>query len=119
MVILTKNFLQCRDTQKIVYIFDQGRHFNKAVCINISKPLLPNCGEMACVEEYLHTFGNSDITIVHLNVAKRLIVNGKMTGMLPIIKQLIVPFLGHHCMMLVTGHGYRSFLSPQMTFLLK
>ena len=47
--------------------------FNKAVQGNISKPLrhlyinfdvntLRNCAEMACVEEYLHTFGNSDIT---------------------------------------------------------
>ena len=46
-----------------MYIFDQGKHFNKDVCKNISKLLLPNCGEMACVEEYLHTFGNSDIAI--------------------------------------------------------
>ena len=48
--------------------------FNKAVQENIPKPLrnlyinfdvntLRNCGEMACVEEHLHTFGNSDITI--------------------------------------------------------
>ena len=47
--------------------------FNKAVQGNIPKPLknlyikfdvntLRHCGEMACVEEYLHTFGNSDIT---------------------------------------------------------
>ena len=47
--------------------------FNKAVQGNISKPLrnlyinfdvnmLGHCAEMACVEEYLHTFGNSDIT---------------------------------------------------------
>ena len=33
------------------------------MCKNISKPLLLKCGEMACVEEYLHTFGNSDIAI--------------------------------------------------------
>ena len=43
--------------------------FNKAVQGNIPKPLknlyikfdvntLRHCGEMACVEEYLHTFGN-------------------------------------------------------------
>ena len=47
--------------------------FNKAVQGNMPKPLrnlyikfdvntLRHCGEMACVEEYLHTFGNSDIT---------------------------------------------------------
>ena len=47
--------------------------FNKAVHENIPKPLrnlyinfdvntLRHCAEMACVEEYLHTFGNSDIT---------------------------------------------------------
>ena len=46
--------------------------FNKAVQGNISKPLrnlytkfdvntLRHCGEMAWVEEHLHTFGNSDI----------------------------------------------------------
>ena len=45
--------------------------FNKAVQGNMLKPLrnfyinfdvntLRHCGEMACVEEYLHTFGNSD-----------------------------------------------------------
>ena len=49
--------------------------FNKVVQGNIPKPLrnlyitfdvntLRHCGEMACVEESLHTFGNSDITIV-------------------------------------------------------
>ena len=49
--------------------------FNKAVQGNILKPLknlyikfdvntLRHCGEMACVEEYLHTFGNSDITTI-------------------------------------------------------
>ena len=48
--------------------------FNKAVQGNMPKPLrnlyikfdvntLRHCGEMACVEEYLHTFGNSDITM--------------------------------------------------------
>ena len=47
--------------------------FNKAVQGNIPKPLrnlyikfdvntLTHCGEVACVEEYLHTFGNSGIT---------------------------------------------------------
>ena len=54
--------------------------FNKAVQGNIPKPLknlyikfdvntLRHCGEMACVEEYLHTFGNSDITTIILYYA--------------------------------------------------
>ena len=52
--------------------------FNKLVCTNIAKPLrnfhaqfdvntLRYWGEMACVEEHLHTFGNSDIAIVSMN----------------------------------------------------
>ena len=53
--------------------------FNKAVQGNIPRPLrklyvkfdvntLRHCGEMACVEEYLHTFENSDITIQSLGI---------------------------------------------------
>ena len=51
--------------------------FNKAVEGNIPKSLrnlyikfdvntLRHCGEMPCVEEYLHTFGDSDITTTGL-----------------------------------------------------
>ena len=53
--------------------------FNKAVQGNIPIPLrnlytnfdvntLRGCGEMACVEEQLHTFGNPDITILGLEI---------------------------------------------------
>ena len=60
-------------TKKLCVVLIEADIFNKAVQGNIPKPLknlyikfdvntLRHCGEMACVEEYLHTFGNSDIT---------------------------------------------------------
>ena len=55
--------------------------FNTAVQTNIPKPLyikfvvntLRYCGEMACVEENLHTFGNSDITIYRFDLCAKLL----------------------------------------------
>ena len=52
--------------------------FNKAVQGNIPKPLrnlhinfdVRHCAEMVCVEEHLHTFGNSDITMVSLSMSQ-------------------------------------------------
>ena len=67
----------CREVarcdKKLCVVLIEADIFNKAVQGNIPKPLrnlyikvdvntLRHCGEMACVEEYLHTFGNSDIT---------------------------------------------------------
>ena len=57
----------------LVLVLIKADIFNKAVQGNIPTPLrnlytrfdvntLRHCGEMACVEEHLHTFGNSDIT---------------------------------------------------------
>ena len=65
-------------TKKLCVVLIEADIFNKAVQGNIPKPLknlyikfdvntLRHCGEMACVEEYLHTFGNSDITIMALD----------------------------------------------------
>ena len=62
-----------RRDKKLCVVLIEADIFNKAVQGNIPKPLknlyikfdvntLRHCGEMACVEEYLHTFGNSDIT---------------------------------------------------------
>ena len=62
-----------RCDKKLCVVLIEADIFNKAVQGNIPKPLknlyikfdvntLRHCGEMACVEEYLHTFGNSDIT---------------------------------------------------------
>ena len=59
--------------KKLCVVLIEADIFNKAVQGNIPIPLrnlytnfdvntLRGCGEMACVEEYLHTFGNSDIT---------------------------------------------------------
>ena len=64
-----------RCDKKLCVVLIEADIFNKAVQGNIPKPLknlyikfdvntLRHCGEMACVEEYLHTFGNSDITTV-------------------------------------------------------
>ena len=61
--------------QKIVFTFDRGRYFNKAVQVNMSKPLrnlyikldvntFKHWEEMAGVEENLQTFGNSDILLI-------------------------------------------------------
>ena len=62
-----------RCDKKLCVVLIEADIFNKAVQGNIPKPLKNlyikfdvntprHCGEMACVEEYLHTFGNSDIT---------------------------------------------------------
>ena len=62
-----------RCDKKLCVVLIEADIFNKAVQGNIPQPLknlyikfdvntLRHCGEMACVEEYLHTFGNSDIT---------------------------------------------------------
>ena len=62
-----------RCDKKLCVVLIEADIFNKAVQGNIPKPLrnlyikfdvdtLRHCGEMACVEEHLHTFGNSDIT---------------------------------------------------------
>ena len=56
---------------KLCVVLIEADIFNKAVQGNIPKPLKNlyiklHCGEMACVEEYLHTFGNSDITTLVL-----------------------------------------------------
>ena len=49
-----------------MFSLDRGRYY-KAVQGNMPKPLrnvntLRHCEEIACVEEHLHTSGNSDIT---------------------------------------------------------
>ena len=59
-------------TKKLCVILIEAGIFNKAMQGNTPKPLrnfytkfdvniLTPCGEMAWVEAYLHTFGNSDI----------------------------------------------------------
>ena len=68
----------CREVascdKKLCVVLSEADIFNKAVQGNIPKPLknlcikfdvntLGHCGEMACVEKHLHTFGNSDTTI--------------------------------------------------------
>ena len=66
-----------RCDKKLCVVLIEADIFNKAVQGNIPKPLrnlyikfdvntLRYCGEMARVEEYLHTFGNSDITTLVL-----------------------------------------------------
>ena len=63
---------------KLSVVLIEADIFNKAVEGNIPKPLrnlyikfdvntLRHCGEMPCVEEYLHTFGDSDITRLKLS----------------------------------------------------
>ena len=70
-----------RCDKKLCVVLIEADIFNKAVQGNIPKPLknlyikfdvntLRHCGEMACVEEYLHTFGNSDITTLYLDAGK-------------------------------------------------
>ena len=64
-----------RCDKKLCIVLIKADIFNKTVQGNILKPLrklyikfdvntLRHCGEMARVEEYLPTFGNSDITIL-------------------------------------------------------
>ena len=68
-----------RCDKKLCVVLVEADIFNKAVQGNIPKPLrnlftkfdvntLIHCGEMAWVEGYLHTFGNSDIatTVVYI-----------------------------------------------------
>ena len=81
----------CREVarcdKKLCVVLIEADIFNKAVQGNIPKPLrnlyikfdvntLRHCGEMACVEEYLHTFGTSDITsnlfAPHLKISETL-----------------------------------------------
>ena len=59
-------------TKKLCVVQIEADIFNEAVQGNIPKPLrslytkfdvntLRYCGEIVCVEEHLHTFGNADI----------------------------------------------------------
>ena len=63
-----------RCDKKLCVVLIEADIFNEVVQGNIPKPLrnlytkfnmntLRHCGEMACVEEQLHTLGNSDIAI--------------------------------------------------------
>ena len=67
-----------RCDKKLSVVLIEPDIFNKAVEGNIPKPLrnlyikfdvntLRHCGEMPCVEEYLHTFGDPDITTERLS----------------------------------------------------
>ena len=66
---------RARCDKKLCVVLIEADVFNKAVQGNIPKPLrnlyskfdvntLRHCGEMAWVEGYLQTFGNSDIAIL-------------------------------------------------------
>ena len=74
---ICRKVVRCDKTLCVVLI--EADIFNKAVQGNVPKPLknlyikfdvntLRHCVEMACVEEYLHTFGNSDITTISSTV---------------------------------------------------
>ena len=71
-------------TKKLCLVLIEADIFNKAVQGNIPKPLrnlyikvdvntLRHCGEMACVEQYLHTFGNTDITAKGVSQASSIV----------------------------------------------
>ena len=73
-----------RCAKKLCAVLIEADIFNKAVQGNIPKPLrnlytkfdvntLRLCGEMAWVEEHLHTFGNSDIA-THGDVDKVMVL---------------------------------------------
>ena len=72
-----------RCDKKLCAVLIEADIFNKAVQGNIPKPLrnlytkfdvntLRLCGEMAWVEEHLHTFGNSDIATMGPYISKYL-----------------------------------------------
>ena len=84
-----------RCAKKLCAVLIEADIFNKAVQGNIPKPLrnlytkfdvntLRLCGEMAWVEEHLHTFGNSDIAtmvaIENLNIVSPRIRNSDQSG---------------------------------------
>ena len=68
-----------RCDKKLCVVLIEADIFDEAVQENIPKPLrnlytkfdvntLRHCGEMACAEEHLHTFGNSDIATLAVEI---------------------------------------------------